>query len=188
MFPAIFRVFLDANVLYPASIRNVLLDAHVRGLIQAYWSEQVLEELRRNLVLNQPRLEDSAASLVRAMRRIFPGSFVVGYESRIQEMRNDEGDRHVVAAALTAGAQVIVTNNLKHFRREDLPPGMEAQAADAFLQGLLDLNPEVMVDILETQAARMKQPPITFESFLEQFSRSAPGFIRDVREYLLAVN
>ncbi|MGE6763684.1 hypothetical protein ACQKGO_37080 [Corallococcus interemptor] len=141
-------------MLYPASIRNVLLEAHVRGLIQAYWSEQVLEEMRRNLVLNDPRKEDS----------------------------------HVVAAALTAGAQVIVTNNLKHFRQEDLPPGMEAQSADAFLQGLLDLDPTALVNILEAQAARMKQPPVTFESFLEQFSRSAPGFIRDVREYLHAVN
>ncbi|NOJ95612.1 PIN domain-containing protein [Corallococcus coralloides] len=188
MFPAIFRVFLDANVLYPGSIRNVLLDAHAKGLIQAYWSDQVLEEMRRNLVLNHQKSEVGAAKLVDAIRRIFPGSLVTGYESRVQEMRNDEGDRHVAAAALTASAQVIVTNNLRHFRSEDLPAGIEAQSADEFLQDLLDLDPEVMVEILKDHTSKMKDPKITLEEYLEQFSRSAPGFIRDVREYLHAVN
>ncbi|WP_158625177.1 PIN domain-containing protein [Corallococcus terminator] len=186
--PVIFRVFLDANVLFPASIRNTLLDAHKQRLVQVYWSQQVLEELRRNLVLKQRKSEDDASTLVNAMCRIFPESVVSGYEAQIASMRNDEGDRHVTAAALTAGAQVIVTNNLKHFRAKDLPPGIEAQPADFFLQQLLDLDPETMVAILQKQVERYREPLITFEAFLEHFSRSAPGFIRDVREYLLALN
>jgi hypothetical protein len=157
-------------------------------LIQVYWSLQVLEELRRNLVLKERKSEEDAAALVKAMCRFFPESVVTGYESQIAGMRNNEGDRHVAAAALTAGAQVIVTNNLKHFRLKDLPPGIEAQSADLFLQQLMDLDPEAMVAILEKQVERYRDPVITFEVFLERFSRSAPGFIRDVREYLHAVN
>lgn len=128
MFPAIFRVFLDANVLFPAAVRDTLLRAAEAGLIQVYWSEQVLEEMRRNLVLRGQCTEDRAAVLVATLRRAFPTSVSTGYEHLVPAMRNDLGDRHVVAAALAARAEVVVTNNLKHFRKEHLPKGMEAQS------------------------------------------------------------
>jgi predicted nucleic acid-binding protein len=48
---------------------------------------------------------------------------VTGHEPLIAAMKNDEKDRHVVAAAVKAGAQVIVTSNLKHFR--ELPEGID---------------------------------------------------------------
>ncbi len=191
MFPAIFRVFLDANVLFPDSVRDTLLRAAEAGLVQIYWSEQVLEEMRRNLVLVRKRPEDPvareawAARLVSMMRQAFPSAVVTGYEHLLPAMRNDPGDRHVVAAALAARAEVIVTNNLKHFRKEDLPPGMEAQAADAFLQNLFDLEPRVMLAVLRKQAADKKKPPTTFEQLLEGLARSVPGFVADVRAYVL---
>jgi predicted nucleic acid-binding protein len=185
VFPAIFRVFLDANVLYPASVRDTLLRAFEAGLIQAYWSEQILEEMRRNLVLNSQCTNEQAASLVATLRRVFPTSIVTGYENLLPAMRNDPGDRHVVAAALAARAEVIVTNNLKHFRKEDLPTGMEAQSADTFLQNLFDLEPRVMMEVLRKQAADKRKPPVTFEQHLEGLSRSVPHFVDDVRTHIL---
>lgn len=184
MFPAIFRVFLDANVLFPMAVRDTLLRAAEAGLVQPYWSARVLEEMRRNLVKQGQCSEQKAEHLVTLINRVFPDSTITGYEHLEFAMKNNPGDRHVVAAALMAQAQVIVTNNLKHFRKEDLPPSMEAQSADDFLQHLFDLSPRKMLEVLRQQAADKKKPPLTLEHLLDGLARSVPGFVKDVRDYL----
>ncbi|ATB30750.1 PIN domain-containing protein [Melittangium boletus] len=184
MFPAIFSVFLDANVLFPMAVRDTLLRAAEAGLVQPYWSARVLEEMRRNLVTQGRCSEQKAEKLVAIINRVFPDSTVIGYEHLEPAMKNDPGDRHVVAAALMAHAQVIVTNNLKHFRKEDLPPSMKAQSADDFLQHLFDLSPRKMLEVLRKQAADKQKPRCTLEELLDGLARSVPGFVKDVRDYL----
>ena len=71
-------------------------------------------------------------------------------------MKNDPKDRHVVAAAVKAGAQVIVTSNLKDFY--DLPSGIEAQSPDEFLCNLVDLDPARVVQVLEAVCRRLTRP------------------------------
>ena len=143
------------------AVRDTLLRAAEAGLVQPYWSARVLEEMRRNLVKQGQCSEQQADTLVIIINRVFPDSTVTGYEHLELTMKNDPGDRHVVAAALMANAQVIVTNNLKHFRKKDLPPSMEAQSADDFLQHLFDLSPRRMLEVLRKQASDKKKPPLT---------------------------
>jgi predicted nucleic acid-binding protein len=188
VFPANFRVFLDANVLFPMAVRDTLLRAAEAGLIQPYWSARVLEEMRRNLVKQTQCSEQQADKLVAIINREFPDSTVSGYERLEPSMKNDPGDRHVTAAALMAQAQVIVTNNLKHFRQEELPPGMEAQSADDFLQLLFDLAPRKMLEVLRKQAADKRKPPLTLSQLLDGLAKSVPGFIKDVRDYLVLLD
>src|SRR5687767_9448716 len=124
MLPAPFKVVLDANVLYPFSLRDTLLRAAAEGLFQAYWSEQILDEVSRNLIqAGMTKLQ--AERLRTAMEAAFPEARVTAHEHLIPAMNNDQKDRHVVAAAVKVGAQVIVTSNLKDFR--NLPAGIEAQ-------------------------------------------------------------
>ncbi len=182
MFPAIFRVFLDTNVLFPSALRDTLLRAAETGLVQVYWSEDVLAELKRNLVRTGRYSAEGAARLIQAMRKAFGAAEVRGYQHLIASMPNHPKDRHVVAAAQLAGAQVIVTNNLADFRM--LPAGMEAQDADTFLQGLFDLSPEALVRVLTLQAADKRNPPLTLDQLLDGLARSVPGFISEVRAWL----
>lgn len=119
MIPAPFKVVLDACVLYPFTVRDVLLEAAAQGFYQACWSETILGEALRNLISDGRMTGDNAAKLVAVMRRAFPEAQVTDYEALIPAMRNDEKDRHVAAAAVRAGAQVIVTSNTRDFR--DLP-------------------------------------------------------------------
>lgn len=84
------------------------------------------------------------------LERVFPEAAVEGYEPLVAAMRNDEKDRHVVAAAVKANAQVIVTANLKDF--SDLPEGVEAQSPDAFLCNQFDLDTHGFVELLRQQA------------------------------------
>jgi predicted nucleic acid-binding protein len=181
MIVAPFRVVLDANVLYPFSLRDTLLRAAAEGLFQPYWSEQILDEVERNLVSKGTISHEQAARLRRAMTSAFPESMVTGHEALIAAMSNHEGDKHVAAAALRAGAQVIVTSNLKDFRT--LPEGIEAQAPDDFLCNLFDLAPETMVGLVESQAAALRNPPRSFEALLRGLAKMVPSFAKSVTDY-----
>jgi hypothetical protein len=104
---------------------------------------------------------------------------VTGHEALITAMKNDEKDRHVVAAAVKAGAQMIVTSNLKHFR--ELPEGIEAQSPDDFLCNLFDLDPDGMVELVREQAAALKKPKRSYEELLDGLSKFVPEFVAALR-------
>jgi predicted nucleic acid-binding protein len=157
MLSAPFRVVLDACVLYPMHLRDVLLQAAAEGLYQVYWSKEILDEATRNLIANLQIDEAQAAHLITMMSGAFPEAVVTDYEPLVAAMRNDPKDRHVVAAAVKAGAQVVVTENVRDF--SVMPEGIEAQTADEFLCNLFDLNPDRMMLALEKICARRKRPP-----------------------------
>jgi predicted nucleic acid-binding protein len=179
MFPAPFAVVVDACVLFPLTVRDTLLGAAQAGFFQLHWSEEILEEMRRNLVKTETVTEEQAARLVTAMKKIFPDAMVTDYESLIAGMKNDEKDRHVAAAAVRARAQVIVTSNLRDFT--DLPEGIEAQSPDEFLCSLFDLNPGGMTSVVREQAARFKRPPRTLGELLDGLGKTVPEFADLVR-------
>ena len=174
MLVAPFKVVLDANVLFPFSLRDTLLRAAADEFFQLYWSEQILDEMERNLVAKGFITNDRAVKLRDAMVNAFPESAVVGYESLIKSMPNHEKDRHVAAAAVKAGAQVIVTRNLKDFRQ--LPDGLEAQSPDEFLCNLYDLHPDAMVELLRRQATALRNPPRSFDELLRGLAKMVPDF------------
>lgn len=139
MVPAPFRVVLDANVLFPFSLRDTLLRAAAAGYYQIYWSEEILDEARRNLVRRGVVTVAQADKLLAAMRRAFPEAEIRGYEPLIESMHNEANDRHVAAAAMTVAAQVIVTFNLRDFH--DLPEGIRSQSPSGFLVEVFNLDP-----------------------------------------------
>lgn len=184
MLPAPFRVVLDACVLFPFSLRDTLLRAAEAGLYQLYWSEEILDEARRNLIEKKRTTEKQADKLFHAMRGAFPESMVTGHEPLVDAMPNDKDDRHVAAAAVKAGAQVIVTSNLRDFA--NLPTGIEAQSPDEFLCNLFDLDQELVIDLLRQQATDHKKVSTTFEQLLGGLEQWAPEFVTAVRRRLLS--
>ncbi|SRR6266568_1845697 len=181
MIPAPFRIVLDANVLYPFSLRDTLLRAAAAGMFQVFWSAEILDETTRNLVADGVMNIEQAGRLRQAMESVFPEAAVTGYERLIDAMKNAAEDRHVAAAAVKAGAQVIVTRNLKHFR--DLPEGLETQSPDHFLCNVLDLDPEGMIALLREQAGALKRPPKSFDELLYGLAKMVPEFVASVREH-----
>ncbi len=178
MIVAPFKVLLDANVLYPFSLRDTLLRAAAEGFFQLYWSEEILDETTRNLVATGTITDEQANRLRVAMTEAFPESMVAGYEQLIDAMPNHEKDRHVTAAAVKAGAQVVVTSNLKDFRM--LPNGIEAQSPDEFLSNLFDLDPAGIVELLRAQADALRNPPRSFDELLRGLAKMVPEFARSV--------
>jgi predicted nucleic acid-binding protein len=181
--PAPFIVVVDANVLFPLTLRDTMLRAAAAGFYQLRWSQEILDEMERNLVSTGTVPADKAARLRATMERFFPEAMVAGYEPLIVAMQNDVKDRHVAAAAVKAGAQVIITANLKDF--EPSPEGVEAQSPDEFLCNLFDLDPEGFTEMLREQASVLQNPPVTFEELLDRLARPVPDLVAAVRKYLM---
>ncbi|CAN5510790.1 hypothetical protein BH20CHL1_BH20CHL1_07030 [soil metagenome] len=140
-----FAVILDANVLIPAAPRDTLLRAAERGLYRLHWSAEILAEIERNLVEHALTDEEGARRLIGIMRDVFPEATVTGYQKLMAGLSNDPKDRQVLAAAIRAHAQVIVTENLADFPEAALAPyDIEAQSVGQFLTHLLSLTPSVM--------------------------------------------
>ena len=171
-------VVLDANVLFPFTLRDTLLRAAAAGFYQVRWSAQILDEVTRNLVSTGTMAESSANRLRDAMERTFPDAAVTDYEPLVDAMPNHPKDRHVAAAAVKAGAQLIVTANLKDFAV--LPEGIEAQGPDDFLCHLFDLDPDAFDAVLREQAADLQRPPVSFRDLLERLARVVPQLVEIV--------
>ncbi len=165
-----FVVVYDACVLYPAPLRDLLMRVALTGLVQAKWTDQILDECFVNIAAQRPdlpaeRLRRTRALMIQAVR----DCMVVGYESMIDGlMLPDVDDRHVLAAAIRAGAQAIVTANLKDFPAAALAPyGVSALHPDEFLHDLVDLAPEMMLGLVTEQAASLRSPPTTVDELLD---------------------
>lgn len=182
MIVAPFKVVLDANVLFPFSLRDALLRAAAEGFFQLYWSDEILDETTRNLVGTGTITSEQANRLRGAMTGAFPESMVTGYEPLIDAMPNHAKDRHVAAAAVKAGAQVIVTSNLKDFTT--LPDGIEAQSPDEFLSNLFDLDPDGMAELVREQAKALRNPPRAFGELLAGLAKTVPEFARSVADHV----
>jgi predicted nucleic acid-binding protein len=179
---AVFSVVLDSCVLYPMYLRDTLLHAAEAGLYQLHWSQEILEGTFRNLIANQQITDPQAMRLKQAMKSAFPDAMVEVPERLLPCMDNHPGDRHVLAAALIAKAQVIVTNNLKHFPPDSLDQfRVEAQSADQFLTALYDLFPESLDSVLRTQVSWLRNPPMSVPDLLTLLEKSVPTFVSQCR-------
>ncbi len=112
-----FAAVLDACVLYPAPIRDLLLNLAELDLFKPKWTSFIQDEWLRNLLSNRKDLtREQLNKTIAAMNRAFPDSLVEHFEPLIDSLElPDPKDRHVVAAAIRVNADVIVTANLKDF-------------------------------------------------------------------------
>lgn len=177
---------LDACVLYPVGLRDTLLNVAEAGLYRVLWTEEILSETTRNIVDDTPGLTAEHLDITfSAMRRAFPEAMIHNYEHLVDSMTNDPKDRHVLAAAVVAHADVVVTDNLRHFLPEACDPhGMRAQSPDEFLLEALERRPQLIADVLRAQAARKSRPPMSLDEMLNRLNTHLPGFVQSVTPLL----
>ncbi len=107
------------RVLFPMYLRDTLLCVAETGLYFPYWSQEVIDGAIRNLINTGRITEEKAIKLEAMIKQAFPYAMVEVSSELIEEMTNHPGDRHVLAAAVTANADIIVTSNLKQFLQEE---------------------------------------------------------------------
>lgn len=182
-----FTALYDACVLYPAPLRDLLLQLALTDRFRAKWTDAIHDEWIRNVLKQRPDL--TAAQLQRTrelMDAHVRDCLVDGYESLIAGLTlPDPDDRHVLAAAIHARADVIVTYNLSDFPADVLKPyGLEAQHPDEFTHHLTDLAPESVTLSAQRCRTRLKNPPKTTEEYLgilaEQRLPQTVAFLRQM--------
>ena len=168
---------LDACVLFPASLRDTLLRAANMNLYRMRLTDEILEEVSRNLI-KKGMPEYKAQRLVAKIKGRFSDAFITDHRSMIVAMPINEKDRHVLAAAVASNAQVIVTQNLKDFPSNLLAPfHIEAQHPDKFFTSLFHAYYDQMIELLLEQAANLHDPPMTIVDILEVLMLHTPNFV-----------
>ncbi len=165
-----FTVVYDANVFYPAPLRDMLLRLAAKRLFRARWTAQIRDEWVRNLLANRPDLSPEriqrTADLIDSN---IHDCLVEGYEHLIPcigEMP-DNDDRHVLAAAMKCGAELIVTFNLKDFPDSALAEyGVKAIHPDDFIAELFDLDAGACIEAVREMRASLKNPPKSQDELL----------------------
>ncbi len=174
-------VIYDACVLYPAPLRDLLIRLARTDLFRARWTDLILDECFRNILEGRPELRPEMLARTRElMIRAVPDCLVAGYEPLIDGLQlPDPDDRHVLATAIRAAAQTIVTANLRDFPEAALRRyGIEALHPDDFVLDLLDLAPGAVTTVLVEQAAGLKSPPVTVPELLDTLRNQ--GLVRSV--------
>ncbi|MEP5730315.1 MAG: PIN domain-containing protein [Sulfitobacter sp.] len=164
-----YTALLDANVLYPAPMRDVLMQLAVTDIFKAKWSEDIHREWIDALMRNEPHRDRAALERTRdLMNQATRDCLVTGYDALIRSLDlPDPDDRHVLAAAIVGRCDVIVTQNLKDFPEDALETfGIETQHPDDFLSNHLALAPVLFCSALRKVRARLKNPPYTAEDYL----------------------
>lgn len=161
---------LDSCVLYPAPLRDFLMHLALVDLFRARWTEEIHEEWIRNVLKSRPDLTREQLTRTKELMDAHArDSVITGYEKLSSSLiLPDAGDRHVLAAAIHAKAEFIVTFNLRDFPIDALAPlGVEAIHPDAFLELLFERNAERVLLAAERQRQSLKNPPKSRKEFLE---------------------
>ncbi len=168
-----FSVLLDACVLFPMYLRDTLLSTAEAGLYIPYWSQKILDEAMSNLVLKGKISAEKAINLEEVIKAAFPEAVVKVPVELEEAMTNNPKDRHVLAAAVIAKADILVTNNLTDFDPQALALwNIKAQSSDDFLSELFDDYPEEMVKVVRKQSQNYRRRTLTVAELLSLLSKT----------------
>lgn len=156
-------VVLDACVLYPAPLRDLLMHLMVAGFYQARWTNTIHEEWMSAVLEQRTDLKREQLERTRAfMDKAGIDSLVSGYEELASKIKNlpDPDDAHVIAAAIKSKANTILTYNLKDFPARILEPlGIQSITRDAFLCELLNQNATLVCATMHKHRTSLKKTP-----------------------------
>ena len=164
-----YTAVLDACVLYPASLRDLLLSLAAEGMFRARWSDRIHEEWTRSLLAKRPDLQrNQLARTIELMNDAVEDATISGFDYLVPTLAlPDEDDRHVLAAAIVGHADAIVTFNLKDFPEQTVAlHGVEVLHPDDFLVAQFDLAQIAVLTIVKSVRKRLKNPPRSADEFI----------------------
>jgi predicted nucleic acid-binding protein len=171
------RVFVDTNVLFPASLADLTLSTAEYGLFELVYSDHLLEEIKRVLVDQKGLAPANAQRFIDEICETFPDGRIASaiYQSTAESWTGpDRADLIHLAAAACAGAAVLVTNNTKDFKPAVPPVGVikpTIVTADEFFCSLLDEGfQDDIVNVVNAMISANRRPPQTWDAMMQRLT------------------
>lgn len=178
-------VFADANVLYAAAARDILIELALGGAVRLHWSEEVLREMAR--ALDRRGIPEAAVSrLISAMNAALPDAMVPTVVKTFARRLPDPSDEHVLDSAISCGATHLMTFNLIDFPNDILElEGLRAVHPDAFLLDQLTRDAVPLLTAVSAIQARLTRPVMAWPAYLEALRRYQLAQTADLLGHLL---
>lgn len=182
-----FAVLYDACVLYPAPLRDLLMNLALTDIYRAKWTNEIHNEWINSILSDRNDLDRKFLERTRdRMNMSVRDCLVENYDYLIPTITlPDADDRHVLAAAIHSNASVIVTYNLKDFPKKIVSQhGIEAQHPDEFLINLFDLSSETVCLAVKRHRASLKSPPKNVDEYLSTLlKQSLSHAVKKLKEF-----
>lgn len=167
------KVLLDANVLFPTVLREILLGVAQRGAFTPIWSPRILEEWALATRKLGPEAEVIARGEIARLARDWPDAGIRPREADLTRLwLPDPADVHVLASAIAGHADVIVTMNARDFPRNVLAEeGLSRADPDSFLLGLFKAETGLVRDAVRSvhaEAERLAGQPLDLPVLLKR--------------------
>ena len=180
-------VLLDANVFPAIWLLDIMLTLDEEQVIDAVWSARILEEVRRALIERRHRTPEQADRFLSCITSMNQTHCVYGWE-RLEPTLElpDPDDRHVLAAALVADADYLVTYNLKDFPAQALDRyAIQAVHPDVFLSVMLERNRPGVIRAMNSVVWSKHNPPRTMAEELEHLRKLRLGNFADALDRVM---
>ena len=154
-------VLCDANVLYKNVLRDLIVRLGMNGTLAPRWTDCIHDEWLGNLLLHRPDLSRAGLERTRAAMNAAVNDALHTVTIGGNHNLPDPDDQHVLDAALSAGASVLLTFNLADFPAAALPPSVQAVHPDVFLTACLEGQRAGVLESLRELRADLKRPPFS---------------------------
>jgi predicted nucleic acid-binding protein len=166
----VYTVLLDSNILFSATMRDLILELAKNDVFHARWSELIHEEWTRAVLRMNSRADKQKLARTRRLIDAASGdALVTDFQDLIPNLElPDANDRHVLAAAIIGRCDAIVTKNLRHFPSPSLSRfGIEAIHPDQFLLHQISLAPDTFLISVRNVRMRLHNPPYSADEYLD---------------------
>jgi predicted nucleic acid-binding protein len=146
------RLLLDANVLYPSTLRDLFLTLSRQGKFELYWSDRIIQEWLNNIRPTLPHHQKPLLNkIVADIKADFSASWVYDHEGiLINTQLKDQDDIHVIEAAIKAKVDYILTFNTRDFPNSILKKhNIRAVHPDRFLSDRILADKHELVQAIE---------------------------------------
>ena len=141
-------VLADANILFSRTLRDYVIYSADEGAIELHWSQQILTEMSRNLRAKLGLSHEDTSRLEQLMNDYIEYALLEvdpGHLAAVEAVEMDPKDRHVLAAAISADADILLTDNTKDFPAKWMAErGIELLTSGQLLIRLADAFPDKM--------------------------------------------
>ncbi|WP_395005514.1 RSP_2648 family PIN domain-containing protein [Cypionkella sp.] len=167
------KAVLDACVIYPTVLREILTGVAALGLYEPLWSDRILREWTRATAKLGALAQAEAEGEALLFRAAFPRGQIRDQPSIEARLHlPDDNDLHVLAVAIAGHADCIVTFNAKDFPRHVLAEeGIERRDPDSLLWQLWSFHPDAVAGVVlsvHATAERLAGNPIPLKALLKR--------------------